>query len=163
MIIGYFRKDCVVETIENKKIKISELKIGDKIKCANNNFCHLYKNKLEYVADDKNIDYNKIIGLPTKQNKSVWKIWTDEGFSIVCSLSTFFKTMQRSQGLDKYSSTMLGQIFDDYESLDGEIYNFVMYCGFSQIHDFRLQEECELIGIELEKNNPIFINDFLIG
>ena len=69
--------------------------------------------------------------------------------------------MQRSQVLNKYSSTILGQIFDDYE--DGEIYNFVMSCGFSQIHDFRLQEKCELIGIELEKNNPIFINGFLIG
>jgi hypothetical protein len=37
MIVGYFHKDCIVETIDNKKIKISELKIGDKIKCANNN------------------------------------------------------------------------------------------------------------------------------
>ena len=137
MIIGYFHKDCVVETVGNKKIKISELKIGDKIKCANNNFCHLYKNKLEYVVDDKNIDYNKIIGLPTKQNKSVWKIWTDEGSSIICSLSTFFKIMERSKDLNTYSSFMLGQILDEYECIDGDICNFVMSYGISQLYDFK--------------------------
>lgn len=162
MIIGYFHKDCVVETVDNKKIKISELKIGDKIKCANNNFCHLYKNKLECVADDKNIDYNKITNISTINNKTAFEIITDERNKIICSLGTKFKTMQRIIGLNKYNTFAIGQILDDYES-DVDDHNFVMSYGFDFLYGFNAKGQKQLVGIELEKNNPIFINNFLIG
>ena len=66
---GYGFNECLdihslVELKDGSKIELKDVKVGDEIKSANNKFRHKYKNKLEYVADDKNIDYNKIIGLP---------------------------------------------------------------------------------------------------
>lgn len=162
MLIGYFSKDNIVELEDGNKIKISELKIGDCVKGANKNFNHYYENKLHCVADTKNYSYNKITNIVTKK-KSSWEIRTDEGNCIICSLGTKLKTMLRSVGTNVYEMSAASILFDDFVNGGEEGYNFVMSYGFDKMYFFEPKGETDLIGIEVEKKEPIFVNNFLIG
>lgn len=162
MFIGYFDGSCVVELNNGNKIHLSKLNIGDCVKGVNKSFCHNYKNKMECIADRKNYCFNKITNISTINNKTAFEITTDEQNKIICSLGTKFKTMQRIVGLNKYNTFAIAQILDDYET-DVDDHNFVMSYGFDFLYGFKAKGQKQLVGIEVENNNPIFINDFLLG
>lgn len=163
MFIGYFDSSCVVELNNGNKIHLSELNVGDCIKGINKNFCHNYKNKMECIADTKNYYFNKITDISSIDNKTAFEITTDEQSKIICSLGTKFKTMQRSFGLNKYNTFAIAQILDDYECDYTDYHNFVMIYGFDFMYGFKGIGKKSLIGISVEENNPIFINEFLVG
>ena len=98
----------------------------------------------------------------TINNKTAFEITTDEQSKIICSLGTKFKTMQRIIGLNKYNTFAIAQILDDYET-NVDDHNFVMSYGFDFLYGFKAKGQKQLVGIEVENNNPIFINDFLLG
>lgn len=163
MIICYYSKDSIIELKNNCKIQLKDLKIGDQVKCADANFNH----------QNHNIVYHKITDIFVKSYNSTWNVYTQKGNIITCSLSSIFKTITCSLSsitktiideTSKYSSHMLADIFDDYEGFN-EVKNhrFVLYNYFDELQNFEPNGKDELVGFNIEGNNSVFINDFLVG
>ena len=172
---GYGFNECLdihstVEMQDGTKKELKDVKVGDYIKSANNNFCHLFKNKTECCSDNRNIIYVKIKNI-FHNEKNLYKITTDTGKNIIASLSHQFKVTKLSD-FNKYEMKPLCQILDvdfynmnpnnnfkEYyrlvtqDGLENICYNQIIPCGKRKTIDLQVDDE----------NHQFFANGILVS